>query len=251
MPALLFTACLSVAFGPAAAFLAVVVARSAHLLVLGVVAAFAELLGFLATSLVWFVTPSTLDPGRIAVTVGVGSLLQEMARGALVVGVGRVERGLERAAQLDRLPFPEFGSALASGFGFGLMYALLKYGSVLGSALGPGDLFSDACPGTSLFVVSAFAALAMQVLHVALMVCAFDATRRPSLSPAARGARWIAVLALHLAASSATLANDNASVGGCALGTPLLYVVVGVACLWAMRVALSSEYGDVSGRRRE
>ena len=42
----------------------------------------------------------------------------------------------------------------AAGLGFGLVHCVLMYGSILGSALGPGTVFSPHCSQFSTFVVS-------------------------------------------------------------------------------------------------
>ncbi|KAI8049692.1 hypothetical protein BDF22DRAFT_698279, partial [Syncephalis plumigaleata] len=44
--------------------------------------------------------------------------------------------------------------ALASGLGFGLIYALTTYVSLLSQSLGPGSPMSPACPNISIFFLS-------------------------------------------------------------------------------------------------
>ena len=236
----LFFGCLLVAFGPAAVFLLDVVLHHSHLTVLSIVAAFYELIGFLLTSLLWFVIPSEFT-GRTATALVFGVFLQELMRFLFVASYGRGEIGLAKASGISVLPFTDFPSAISSGFGFGLMYALLVYGSVLGKSTGEADFFATSCPSTSIFLVEAFCTLAMQVLHVALMVLAFDAWRRKS-DGIFRFKRVSSVLVLHLLASLATLINQDASIGGCSLGIPLLFVVVVATIVYVIKVVKEVDY---------
>jgi len=122
-----------------------------------------------------------------------------------------------------------------------LMYALMMFGSVLGSSLGEADLRLDSCPDTSLFFVNALVTLAMEVLHVALMVLAFDAIRRDSVTVRRLG-RYLFVFVFHLLASLSTLFNVDASIGGCFVGVPLVYVVVVLASLYTASVVRRPDY---------
>jgi anterior pharynx defective protein 1 len=245
MPSTLFTACLFIAYGPASTFLTLVIAKSSHLLVLAICAAFFELVAFITTGLLYFIIPSEWQPGRDVLTAILGVFIHECARFLFILSYGKVEYGLIKASGLYTLPFPDLSSSLASGFGFGLMYALLKYGSVLGLTLGPGDWYLPSCPNVSMFIVSAFITLAMEILHVALMVIAFDTVRGGRLSPRSKLStfgRTCTVLMLHLAVTCSTLANENANVGGCSLGVNFLYLWTAVSCLvavWVIRASLS------------
>jgi anterior pharynx defective protein 1 len=249
----LFFGCLLIAFGPAIVFLLSVVLHHSHLTVLAIVSAFYELMGVLLTSILWYVMPSTFN-GRTATALVFGAILQEMMRFLFVVSYGRGETGLVKATGSTQLPFTDFPSALSSGFGFGLMYALLIYGSVLGKSVGEADVFISSCPTTSLFLVEAFCTLAMEVLHVVLMISAFDAWRRDSVK-IQRFLRISIVMTLHILASLSTLLNYDASLGGCNIGVPLLYLVVLISIVYTLHVVRGSSYrlrgdfGFIAGQR--
>lgn len=76
------------------------------------------------------------------------------------------------------------------------MHSIIMYGSILGSTTGDAALYVDTCSGMSMFTLSAMSALLFQVLHLFLMVLAFDAFRRQSKL------LWARVVGLHLLASS-------------------------------------------------
>jgi hypothetical protein len=84
--------------------------------------------------------------------------------------------------------------------------------------------------------MSAFCALALQLLHVALMILAFAALRTLHRSPRRRAADVLLVVALHLAASVATLANGDVSLG-CAVGMSLYFIVISAAFALSLFVA--------------
>jgi len=44
---------------------------------------------------------------------------------------GKAESALIKASGVPELPFTDFSSAVASGFGFGLLMALVSFGNVL------------------------------------------------------------------------------------------------------------------------
>jgi anterior pharynx defective protein 1 len=221
MPAALFAGCLLVAFGPATVFLLTVVARRSQLTVFAITAAFFELIAILLSSLAWIAMPSSFQ-GRTALALVVSVLLQETMRFAFVLGYGRVEAALIKASGGAALPFTDFSSAIASGFGFGLLVSLVTYGDVLAASLGEADLVVPEC-GVSVFVSMAFTTLFLQILHVALMLLAFFAIRHTLT----RVAKWTIVVltyVLHLAPSLVTLLNTTSS--GCETGLPLYFVLV-------------------------
>jgi len=46
--------------------------------------------------------------------------------------------------------------------------------------IGPGTFYADACPDFSVFVLSAWLSFCFNILHIQLMLLAFDAYRRKS-----------------------------------------------------------------------
>jgi gamma-secretase subunit APH-1 len=245
----LFFGCLFVAFGPAAVFLFEVVIHHSHLTVLTIVAAFFELVGFLLTSVVWFIMPASFR-GRTATALVCGVFIQELFRVLFIVTYGRGEKGLAKTSGMSVLPFTDFPNALSAGFGFGLMYALLVYGNVLGKSVGEADFYASSCPHTSIFLVEAYCALAMQILHVALMIVAFDAWRRKPQATS-RGPKLAIVWTLHLLASLSTLINQDSSLGGCSTGVPLLWLVVALSIFYVIRTVRQVDYKSSPALRRE
>jgi hypothetical protein len=136
MAALTFVGCLVIAFGPALVFLFGIVARRSQLTVFAVTAAFFELLALLLSSLIWYGMPAAFA-GRAALSLVISVLLQEAARFSFVLGYGRVEEALIKASGVASLPFTDFSSAISSGFGFGLLVALVTYGDVLVACVWP------------------------------------------------------------------------------------------------------------------
>lgn len=114
------------------------------------------------------------------------------------------------------------------------------YGGVLQASLEPGDLFSDACPHVSSFIVSALLALMYQVLHICLTVLMLDALRQ---NPPFVHAKLAIVFALHLAMALLSLINASADAGGCTAGVSLQAVVLLVAIVGVASVTRKSSYG--------
>ena len=208
--------------------------RRSQLTVLAITGAFFQLFAILLTSLLWFAMPSSFA-GRAPLSLVLGVLIQESTRFVFVYLYGRAEQAIVKAGDTTTLPFTELSSAVASGFGIGLLSSLVTYGDVLAASLGEADYFIPGCPGVSLFIASAFQSLALQILHVSLTIVAFDGRRSAAASTHAR--RGIIVLALHMGASLSSLANNNAAVGGCALGLSLYFIIVALALALATRTA--------------
>jgi hypothetical protein len=111
-------------------------------------------------------------------------------------------------------PLTDLSSAIAAGLGFGVMHALMLYGSVLAASTGPGTLFAESCASMSVFVLSACLAFLFIFLHVSLMVVAFDAFRRHDLRRV--GYVW----GFHLIAACSTIFNARS--GGCNAALPVV-----------------------------
>ena len=76
------------------------------------------------------------------------------------------------------------------------MQSFLYYGVLIAHAIGPGALFSPHCTAFSTFVSGAWNALLFNILHVLLMVLAFDAYRT------LHGLKISVMVSLHAAAAA-------------------------------------------------
>jgi len=130
---------------------------------------------------------------------------------------------------------------IAAGLGFGLTYALVMYGGVLGAALTPGDYFTEACPAISGFIVSAILALLFQVLNIALMVLMLDAVRNANQNMMLL--KIAGIVGLHLAATFSALFNQDGDLGGCATGMTLTGLSVLAACGSTVFAVKQPSYG--------
>ena len=236
----LFFGCLLIAFGPAVVFLFSIVLNHSHLTILAIVAAFYELVGILITSLIWLAIPSTFS-GATATALVLGVFFQETFRVLFVFSYIKGEKGLAKTTGIPTLPFTDFSSSVSSGFGFAVMYALLMFGSLLGLSTGEADFFSASCPSVSIFLVEAFATFGMEILHVSLMVLAFDAWRRKQ-SKASKFFRISLVFIFHLLASLSTLLNSDIKAGGCVLGMPLLFLTIFVTLVYTYKTVSEAGY---------
>jgi hypothetical protein len=125
---------------------------------------------------------------------------------------------------------------VSTSFLFSYFYFIqVMYGSIFTAAAQPADYYSPTCGGASIFALSAASALLMQVMHMCLSITMFDAWRRVKIA-------WPRVaigVAIHLCATLSTYMNFVVS---CAVGTPLLAVVVGAAVVFAWRTIKAPEY---------
>eukprot|EP01113_Clastostelium_recurvatum_P028098 TRINITY_DN3401_c0_g2_i4.p1 TRINITY_DN3401_c0_g2~~TRINITY_DN3401_c0_g2_i4.p1 ORF type:complete len:291 (+),score=69.24 TRINITY_DN3401_c0_g2_i4:56-928(+) len=139
-----------------------------------------------------------------------------------------VMRENARLRSLAQMP-NRLASATALGLGSGITYALVMYTSVLWEASGPGSMFSQACPNTSLFMVSALITSLFVVLHVFLSIIGFEGFR--TKNKALMASAWV----IHLVAAFLTMANLNG--GNCAgsiIPIFILVVLAGIVTRWAV-----------------
>eukprot|EP01087_Luapelamoeba_hula_P012127 TRINITY_DN3370_c0_g1_i1.p1 TRINITY_DN3370_c0_g1~~TRINITY_DN3370_c0_g1_i1.p1 ORF type:complete len:356 (-),score=63.63 TRINITY_DN3370_c0_g1_i1:23-1090(-) len=149
--------------------------------------------------------------------------------------------GMTLAPQIVKLS-PEaaldnFSAALAIGLGFGLTQATVMYGSIWVDGVGPGCLFSPACPSVNLFVYSAMISVATTFMHVCLSIMSFDAFDR-SLPRANRIFKTCTIIIAHLLISYFSLLNEDW--GHCAAALALVYVAVLLLAGFTIPLALSS-----------
>lgn len=223
MTAALFFGCFLVAFGPPLALFFSAVLPKSQLVVVCVSSAFFWLLSLAAAAILWYILPWE-ESYWFVMTLSV--CLQELARWICFHFYAKAERSFS-VVSTNAIAFPlkDSTSSIAAGLGFGLTFTGLLYGSFLANATGPGTLFSEHCPHMSAFVLSAWIALAFNVLHVALMVLAFHSYRQKSRPMV------FLVFVLHLIASLMTLVNRND--GGCRYSIPLVWIIALGAVLLA------------------
>jgi len=216
MTAMLFFGCAFVAFGTGVALFIMLISRKAQLIIVTISAAFFWLLALMIASLFWYIIPPLQSTYGFYVPVGV--MIQEIVRLVFFRFYEKGERSFSgMSTNAVTFPLDDLSSATAAGLGFGFMQTLMFYGSIIGSAWGSGTLFSPWCSAMSVFVLSAWMAFCFLLLHVFLMIIAFDAYRRNSPH------RALGVLCIHMLAALTTLFNrmDN----GCEVSLPLEFVI--------------------------
>ena len=133
------------------------------------------------------------------------------------------------------LPFTDFSSAVAAGFGIATTSALVVFaGPALSVASEPHvDIFVPSCSRypIPILLVGAYASLCMQIVHYAATLLVFKAFR--SSNPKHLGTS----LALHLGLSFSTMLNSQTN---CLLGTSVTTAVTATSAFvafLAMRTA--------------
>lgn len=234
MGAFMLLASATLAFGPALGVMVKLISKRSHLVIIAITSGFFWLVSMLLSASL-FTGFDQIEgfPGVISVLLAVG--IQEVGRVAYVYTYTYAEHYAVDVTGITHLPFSEFSCAVAAGFGFGVIYAMVMYGNVLAAASEPADYYPPSCEGASIFGVSAGSALLMQVLHMCLSITMFDAWRRVKVDWKKVGVSVV----IHFAATVSTYMNFLVS---CALGTPLLVVVVFGAAVFAWRTVKSPTY---------
>eukprot|EP01133_Synstelium_polycarpum_P006684 gene6684-7771_t len=215
MTQLLFFGCLFVAFSPAIVFFFMVVTRNSQLIILSIGGSFFWLLSMLIASIWWYIIPPMKEqfwfiiPFTIAIQEAfrylfyrlyawgfnnrpsmaqIQTQIAQMKMNDIngdqnnqnnnnnATGDANAEAINTRLETLSARPNHTLSSA-AIGTGSGITYAFVMYGTIMWDSQGPGNLFSGACPTVSLFMLSAFFALFMSILHIAWNVLAFQGYR--------------------------------------------------------------------------
>jgi len=226
MTYVVFFGSLFVTFGPALALFLVVISRSNQLIIISIGGSFFWLLSILLASIWWYIIPPLREAYWFVIPFSV--FFQELGRYVFYrlytwAFFRHQEQHRERVAANPRLQSlsakpDNIAASVAVGVGSGVTYALVMYTSVLWEAMGPGSLFSPACPGTSLFIISAIIALGFVLLHIFQSIIAFEAFRLKSKP------RMAVVWSSHLAASLLSLANLPG--GSCAGSIVPIYLIV-------------------------
>jgi anterior pharynx defective protein 1 len=238
---LLFAGCSLVAFAFPATVFTLVVSKRIQLVIIAICSAFLWLLGLTVAALVRYTIPALQD-GPYPMMV-MSLITTEFTRYFLFRIYIKTERSFSVVSTNGVLfPMSDFYSSVAAGLGFGFMHSLLLYGSILSNALGPGTLFADTCPYFSTFVVSAWTACFFGILHVALMVIAFDALRRKHVAR-----RMLLHVLLHTLAIGSTAVNT--AEGGCLYALGSLLVVVMITGMFAVFTVNQRDYQSRKSHR--
>ncbi len=121
---------------------------------------------------------------------------------------------------------------MAAGLGFGVAFLVLFYGSVLSNSSEAGSLFSEKCSYFSAFILAALQSFMYGILHMFMMILAFDAYRQgPPL-------KVLLVWVIHFAAMLLPMLNTLTD--GCAINLGLLFALLLATALW-LRVVVSAE----------
>lgn len=231
-------------FGPSAALFFSVIAKRSQLVLIAVTSAFFCLIALVLTGALYLAVDGLENSPELTIIIGV--MFQEVARWGFLELYDRGDRRVHKLVEgSSKSPFTDFSSAISAGFGFGLVYALIMYGGVLGASTEPGDYFTEACPKVSGFIVSAMLALLYQVLHIALSILMLDAVRRQQSERYGFFFRLISIMLMHLAVSLLSLLNTDADMGGCKSGITLMTVAVVLICAAGVLTVRKKDYGSL------
>jgi len=218
MGLLMFIGASLVGFSFPIALFVILVSKNAQLVVVTLCAAFFWLLALLSASLLWYIIPLLQESywGIIILTV----IFQEIFRYVFFHFYSKAERSFSVVStNAIQFPLTDFYSATAAGLGFGGMYTVLMYGTIVSNSLGPGTVFADTCPHFSTFVSASGSALLFSILHLFLMIIAFEGYRLKQMLQIA------AVVLLHLACALSITINQVPWYG-CIIYFPVLTTLV-------------------------
>jgi len=241
MTYVLFFGSLFVTFGPALALFLLVISRNNQLIILTIGGSFFWLLSVLVASIWWYIIPPLRQAYWFVIPFSV--FFQELGRYIFYrLYAWAFYRQLDSRHREQITANPRLQSlsvkpnnvaaSVAAGVGSGVTYALVMYISVLWESTGPGSAFSPACPGTSLFIISAILALGFVLLHIFQSIVAFEAFRLKSLLG------MVVVWGSHIVASLLSLANLPG--GSCPGSIVPIYLVMGGVAVVAMLSILRS-----------
>jgi hypothetical protein len=141
------------------------------------------------------------------------------------------------AGTRDILPLNDLSAAISGGVGTGAMYALTMYGQVGSYTLSePGTVYTEMCPAVSLYLTTSLLCCFFSLLHVMLMILAFDAYREGSQFGSAM------IVSFHMGASLISLRSQHV-VNGC-LQSVFGELVLSVIC-GAYLVAVAKRRGGM------
>lgn len=167
-----------IVFSPISCVFILVVTRRPELVIIAISGAFAYLVALLLSSALWAMFGPVKQTAAIMVVLGV--LCQVVMRAVLYRLYHRTEILIKSANHpVLHMPLNDITSSLAAGTGYGLMHAVMIFGSVLASGNSdPGVLFAPSCTRTPLVVVLALLALAFTMMDLSFMALTFLYLRR-------------------------------------------------------------------------
>eukprot|EP01138_Halocafeteria_seosinensis_P010744 gb/GECG01010972.1/.p1 GENE.gb/GECG01010972.1/~~gb/GECG01010972.1/.p1 ORF type:complete len:259 (+),score=17.56 gb/GECG01010972.1/:1-777(+) len=237
---------LLIAYGPSAVVLLQFVAPRSILFIITITSGFFWLLAALLAAIIWVAIPPLKEVHEFHIVAAI--LCQALFRYMFVKAYMKVELRLPAllpkgsVAQLS-----DASSAIASGLGFGLTHSLVMYGAIISQGGGVESVRVSSCDDLSVFNISAGNALLVNVLHMGMMIWAFDAYRKVGWKSYLR---WGLVVVSHLAFSFLSLGYGTNS---CALMMILQSVLsfVMLVLSWKLVVArhvlASQEAADRTG----
>jgi len=242
MGAPLLAGCVLLAYSLPAAVFFLLIARRAQLVIVMLAAAFFWMMSFTFSSLIWSAIPPLQQSSYGWALVPVSVLVLEAVRVVFVRLYFRSERSFS-VVSINAIVFPlvDLYSAIAAGVGFGACHSIMLYGTIIAHAHGPGELLNDRCPSYNAFVAAACSALLYNVLHITLMILAFDAYR--TMHPL----KISALILLHAAAGAFSILSNVSN--GCILSLPLLAATVAVSIGVALFITHSPYYRSSKARR--
>ncbi|KPJ06843.1 Gamma-secretase subunit Aph-1 [Papilio machaon] len=155
-----FFSCSLLAFGAPLAMFALTIANDPVRIIIMIAAAFAWLLSFLVSSLVWF----TVVPLRSHLAFGMvfAVIIQEAFRYGTYRLLRKTEAGLKEISENHNLSSNKMEMAYVSGLGFGTMSGAFALVNVLADSVGPGTL--GLYSGTEFFFVTSAAMTLCMIL---------------------------------------------------------------------------------------
>ncbi|SPQ99119.1 GDT1 family protein [Plasmodiophora brassicae] len=126
-----------------------------------------------------------------------------------------------------KFPVDDLSSSLAAGLGFATVQAVVIFGSVVDSAVGPGMFSSQSCPNLPFFVSASITTFLQEITQISLMVVAFAAV--PDRMIHAR----LAVALLPVVILHAVSVFANELVASCTVALPLQAVVAVLGAIMA------------------
>ncbi|KAI8363132.1 gamma-secretase subunit Aph-1 [Mortierella sp. GBAus27b] len=202
-----FFGCALTAYGPCLAIFFGSIAPNAQLVILMVSSAFFWLISLLLASAIWFMAKNSQQTYTSTIIYTV--LLQELFRWLLYILINRAEKGLNMVAKHPKSKFNRSGYAFAAGLGFGLMFGVISYITLLVQSLGPGVLMCESCPNVSLYFISAITTCIFILHHCLWMMISFAGFTQRSY------VRILWVVVTHYGASYMTLLNTSSVSSGC------------------------------------
>ncbi|OWA52006.1 Gamma-secretase subunit Aph-1 [Hypsibius exemplaris] len=199
-----FFGCALVAFGPAASFFAVVIARDPIRVIILIASGFFWLLSLLLSSGLWLAVVPLQK--QLAFGLVFSVLLQELFRFGFYKTMRKAEKGLQMISEDEMYKDHNQAKArhvlaLVSGFGYGLISGAFALINVLADMIGPGTIGLRSSGEHNFFFTSAYLTLCFVFLHTFWSVIFFYGCD-------ARKYHLIAVVVIsHLTVSCLTLLN--------------------------------------------